>query len=110
MFKLNPSPTFALKVQISVPGQATPGVLELTARHKGRKELQAWQDLAKTVDGNDAAYLGEIIADWSVAGDDGQPVPYTEAAFAQLLNSYPTASFEIYDAYLKQLVEGRAKN
>lgn len=108
MFKLNPAPTFPLKVKISIPGQDAPGELQLVARHKGRKELTAWNDRAK---GNeDAKFLGEVIVGWQAAGEDGQAVPYSEAALAQLLDDYPTSGFEIYDAYMKALTEGRAKN
>lgn len=108
MFKLQPNPTFPLKVKITVAGQETPGQLDLVAKHKGRKELKAWQERAAKSE--DPQFLDEIISGWSVVDEAGQPVPYTVDALAQLLDTYPMSGFEIYEAYLRELTESRRKN
>lgn len=110
MFKIVPNPTFTAEVRISVPGSSEGAPLTLTFRHRGRQELKAWIDRAKDA-ANDAAYLGEIIESWRGVEDaEGRPLPYSAEALARLLDAYPPAGAEVFDAYLEALTKGREKN
>jgi len=109
MFKLNPDPTFPCPVQLSVPGEAKPRVVQFVFRHKSKPELRAW-----TRDGfgkSDAALLDELIVDWSDMVDDkGATVPYSITALESVITKYWAAREEITDAYLHELRESKVKN
>lgn len=118
--RIDPNPTFAAKVGLSVPGQAAPAELELVFRHRDKEALQAWMAGGSAGAGapadppparTDAEFLGEVVAGWSGVQDAaGADVPYTPEAFARLLKNYPAAAGEIYRAYLRELTESRLKN
>lgn len=128
MFKIVPNPTFTSKVALTVPGTDQPADLAVTWRHKGRAALSAW--LAKPAAaaaaaaapgaaGNtllagvpaDAAWLAEVMADWSgPVLADGEPAQFCDAALIALLDSYPAAGGELMAAYLRASTESRAKN
>ena len=93
-----------------LPGQAKPAPLELTARHLGKKALQAWIGASK--DRSDPEFLGEVIVGWSASVVDAadSPVPFSPTALALLLNEHAGANHAIYNAYLDELTQGRAKN
>lgn len=115
-FRLNPAPLFAAVVQLTVPGSADTAALSLTFKHQGRKALDAWvRRPGQIAEGaaalNDAEYLAEVVAGWDGVQDAaGEPLPFTPAAFADLLDAYPAAGTEIFSAYVKALTESRAKN
>jgi hypothetical protein len=110
MFKLVPNPIFTVTVQITVPGEAKPQSLVLTCRHKPRDALKAWIDSAANA-AQDAEFLAQVVEGWSgVVGEDGQPLACTPQTLAALLNNYPAAGREIFEAYIKELSESRAKN
>lgn len=109
MFKLAPSPVFPAVVLITADGADKPVPLRLALRHKGRADTLAWVERAKTADGIDV--LCEIIDGWSdVEGPDGQPSAFSREALAGLLDAYPAAAVEIFNAYLARLPEFKAKN
>lgn len=110
MFRLSPAPMFPLIVPLHIPGQAGLATLELVAKHKTRKELNAWLRTAK--DRTDAEFLLDVIAGWGPTVVDAQDrtVPFSAEAFAKLLDDYPAASQDIYNRYLAELSEARAKN
>jgi hypothetical protein len=109
MFKLEPNPTFALKVSLHLPGIDAPATLELTARHLGRTALRLWLDKASST--ADADFLAEVISGWSgVFGNADEAIAYSRDALAQLLESFPSAGPAIVRAYLTELSEGRQKN
>ena len=109
MFTIDPKPTFRATVPVPVPGQDAPASLVLVFRHLGKKALRAWIDGAK--DKKDADFLGAVVVDWDAVQDaQGQDVAFNAAAFEQLLDSYATAGDAIFNAYLRELTEGRAKN
>ena len=65
-------------------------------------------DVDSALDDRDAAR--EIIAGWDgVVDDAGKPVPYSEAALAQLLE-IPTVAGQIVQAWFESLKEGKRKN
>lgn len=109
VFRLQPSPTFEGVAQIVVPGADKAHPLRLVFRHKGRRELLAWHDSATTR--LDAELLCEVVAGWSGVSDQaGADVPYSTEAFAALLDAYPAAASNIYDAYMEALKGARRKN
>lgn len=103
-FQLDPAPEFSADVQITRPGEAEPGVLRLTFRHKGRKAFKAWLEGAK--DKDDAPWLLEVVAGWDTAAHGD----FTPERFAKLVDDYPASASEIWTAYGKALHESRAKN
>lgn len=108
-FRIVPSPTFRVKVPLTVPGADARGVVEIEFKHKGRAAFAAWWS---TVDGRaDADILGDVIAGWSdVIDDKGDPVVYGPEALSLLLDRFPASAIEIRDAYAKALWEAREKN
>lgn len=108
MFKLEPAPTFDATVQITVPG-GSPAPLRLQFKHMGKKAVQAW--VADAKEREDAEFLMRAVVGWDGVQDAaGSAVPFTEQAFAQLLDAYAASGREIFDAYLRELAQGRAKN
>jgi hypothetical protein len=115
-FKFTPNPTFTTTVKLTAPGADAPQELNVTWRHKTRSQFDAWQGkpsqlLAEGQTLTDAAYLGEVIADWDgPVTDAGVAVSYTPEALTSLLNNYPAVARELYGAYCAALTESRAKN
>jgi hypothetical protein len=108
-FRIVPSPTFRVKVPLSVPGADARGVVEIEFRHKGRAGYAAWWD--SIGQRGDAEVLDEIIAGWSdVIDDKGEPVAYSAEALALLLDRFPASGLEILAAYKKALWEAKEKN
>lgn len=109
MFKLQPNPTFVCAVLLSVAGMPAAVALSITFRHRTKTALQAW--ISGSRDKPDAAMLHEVIVGWSGMQDaDGQDVPYSLTALAELLENYPVASKEIFNSYVHELTESRIKN
>lgn len=108
-FRIVPSPTFRVKVPLTVPGADTRGVIDVEYRHKGRQEFAAWWD---AIDGRtDAEVLADVITGWSdVIDADGNPVAYTPEALALLIDRFPASAVELLGAYRKGLFEAREKN
>jgi hypothetical protein len=110
MFKIIANPTFTCAVNLSVPGLDKPLAVQMTFRHKTTRGLNAWLDKSLTAE-DEATYLDEVLEGWQgVAGPDDQPLAYSKAALAQLLDQYPSAGAEIVRAYHHQLRDARAKN
>jgi hypothetical protein len=108
MFKLTPNPTFKAPVPLSVPGMEKPLSVPMEFRHKTQAELTAW--MAGAPGRSDPDVLGDILVGWEIAGDDGQPLPYSHTHLATLLENYPAAKGEIFNAYLGELTRAKAKN
>lgn len=112
MFSIDPAPTFPLTAKVPVPGKDERAQLKLVVRHKGRNDLNAWVSGAKGRP--DVDFLDEIIVSWSEVTFqvDGAPqaVDYSKEHLGKLLDAFPMASMAIYDAYMSELLEARAKN
>ena len=102
-FKLQPNPTFPSRVAISVPGQEKPAVITITFKHLSRPQIKEFfgGNEGKT----DAEALSSIVVGW-----EGVDEKYSPEALGELLDNYPTAAGEIFDAFRKDLMESRAKN
>ncbi|WP_454056033.1 phage tail assembly chaperone [Cupriavidus sp. Marseille-Q8015] len=113
MFKVNPNPTFAVAVQIAVPGRPAEA-LKLVFRHKPRADVKSFCDRvvaasreSGVVDSGkrDAELLQEIVAGWEDVDE-----PFSIDALARLLENYHTASQAIFDAYTEALTTARRGN
>lgn len=107
MFNLNASPTFKAPVPLSVPGLKQPLEVEFTFRHKKRTALQAWLDRWTVSPTHEL--LAEVVDGWALHRD-GEPVPYSVSALAELVETYTPARGEISDAYLIELSRAKRKN
>lgn len=109
MFKLQPDPTFTAPVALSVPGLPKRLVVQVSWKHKNRAAMNAWLQSAKGK--SEATFLDEIIAGWSgLIGPDGAEVTYSYTALTDLIDNYPTAFNELFDAYRAELLESKQKN
>ena len=110
MFRINPAPTFAATVQLTLPGGSEQAPLSLVFKHRGKKALASWVAGAGEA-ADDAVFLGHVIESWlGVVDDNGAEVAFSPARLSELLDAYPAAGSEIYLAYLAALTEGRTKN
>lgn len=103
MFKLQPNPTFKAMVAIAIAGQDKPAEIEVEFKYLGRAAVRAFFD---GLDGkSEAEALAEIVVGWS-----GVDAPYGQQALATLLDNYPTAAFDFFEAFRRELLEARRKN
>lgn len=103
MFKLQPNPTFKSKVQISIPGADKPAALEIEFKHLARPKIK---EFFEGLEGKtDAEALGEIIVGWV-----GVDAPYSADSLQTLLDNYPAAGGELFEAFRRDLLESRRKN
>jgi hypothetical protein len=110
MFKLAPSPTFDLPLELSGPGDTQAGKLQLVGKYLGKAALQDWIKAAKDHE-HDVDWLLTVITGWKeVADAEGQPLAFSRDSFDRLLDTYPRSSQEIFDAYVAALVGARRKN
>lgn len=104
-FKIVPPATFAATVLISVPGLADPQPLAVEFRNLGADGPRKLADTKAQPE-----VLLEMVASWDAVNDDGQPVPVTVEALAELCNKIPLAPQEIAAGYFAALHEARRKN
>jgi hypothetical protein len=109
MFKLNPNPTFAVAVPLTVPGMPEPLEVTFTFRHKNEAQLAAW--ILESRGKDDVALLHGLIVSWAgVKDDSGDDLPYSLTALTDLLANYWPAKDEIASAYSRELKESKTKN
>jgi hypothetical protein len=109
MFSIVHNPTFPAVCKITRVGEEKPGELNVVFRHLGNRAFEAWIASGTTAAG-DADFLDPIIASWDAVDADGQPVPYSKAALATLLDEYVHAGTEIFRAYQAARLESRTGN
>ena len=103
MFKLQPNPTHFVRVALTVVGESAPGAIELEFKHLGLKARQAF---FKGLEGKtDAEALAEVIVGWK-----GVDAAFSPENLQALLDHYPLASVEIFNAWREQALEARVKN
>lgn len=103
MFKLQPNPSFKSKVALSVPGSDKQITVGITFKHLSRPQIK---DFFSHLDGKtDAEALGEVIIDW-----EDIDASFTPDNLSALLDNYPTAGGELFDAFRRDLLESRRKN
>ena len=104
MFKIQPNPTFTAKVGISVPGTAKPAEIEVEFKFLKRSAVKEFWDTL-TGDRKDAEALAEVIVGWK-----GVDQPYSPAALETLLDNYPAAARDLFNAFSNELMASRQKN
>ena len=117
LFRITPAPTFQAEVALVVPGQAEPFKLTVTFRHHGKKAFDAMVEAAAAREKageplEPAEWIAKLVVDWGpeVVDTRDEPVPFSVANLATLLDNYPAAFYEFNAAYGRALVEARAKN
>lgn len=105
MFRITPNPTFSSPVSLSLPGSDVGQVLQVTWRHKRKREIGA------ALEGNVTEFLRSVIESWSgIVDEHDKPVPYSVEALDILLDAYPSSGAELIQAYMRQIADARAKN
>lgn len=102
MFKIIPNPSFTATVKLSIPGGTTAAV-DVEFKHFSRKALQALFESQGSK--GDADFLSEIMVGWS-----GIDATYSKETLATLLDNYPAAGAEIFEAFRNELLEAKRKN
>lgn len=102
MFKIVPKATFGVDVSISVPG-AAPAVVRVEFKHLPKSALPGY--FSGLQGKTDAEALAEIVVGW-----EGVDVPYSPQALATLVDNYPAAAAELFEAFRSELMEARRKN
>lgn len=109
MFKIEANPTFRVTVKITRPGEATPGVMDVTYRHKTVQALADWWSVAK--DKPVGIALAEIIQTIDGLTDaEGNAVAYNDAVLLKILQQFHTAGADLLQAYFAELAGAREKN
>lgn len=103
--KLNPTPTFWHPVNITVPGQPKPALVDFEFVHKTREQVSTFVESLQNPDRPDDAVLGEVINNWK-----GVDAEYSPSGLRDLLSNYPASGLEILRGYLAALTESRKKN
>ena len=103
MLKLQPNPTFKVKIAISVAGEQRLPVIEVEYRYLTREGVQEYFENLRGK--TDAESLAAIVVGWS-----GVDAAYSPEALAALLNSYPAAAADLFEAFRKELLEAKRKN
>ncbi len=99
--KLQPDPTFKALVAISMAG-AKPVEVEFTFKHRTRTELQKFIEASS--ERQDADTIMEAATAWELTD------AFTKENVELLVENYIAAPRKVFETYLAQLVEGRAKN
>lgn len=107
MFNLDPNPTFTAPVPLSVPGLQQPLEVNFTFKHLTRTALEKW--LSRYVKKRSHEVLAEVVTDWEIKRN-GEAVPYSVSALAELCEAYTPARGEISDKFLAELTEAKRKN
>lgn len=103
MFKLQPKPTFWVKVPIAIPGAPKPALVDIEFKHLGRDALK---DYLACLDGReDNESLCEIVMGWKDVDEE-----YSEDALKKLLNNYPGAALSMVQTFVAEAMEAKAKN
>lgn len=103
MFKINPAPSFWASVPLTVPGQAKQETIEIEFKHLSKPALKGYFEGLEGK--NDSTALGEIVLNWK-----GVDAEFSRDNLNSLLENYPTAAVEFFNAFRSELMEARRKN
>lgn len=110
MLELDPSPTLAADVLLTVPGSDSKASVRFLFHHKGRRQVRALRDQGQAEGWDDLQFLSHVVAGWENVTRKGEPVPYSLAELETLIDNYVPAGQEIWDAYTLLLATGRVGN
>ena len=103
MFKITPKATFTAEVALSVPGETKLAAITVEFRHLSKSAIR---EFFESLDGkSDAEALGAIVTGW-----EGVDAPFSPEVLATLLDNYPAAAGELFEAFRRELLEARIKN
>ena len=103
MLKLQPNPTFKTKVSISVAGEARNQDIEVEFKYLSKSKIKScFEEIAGKTD-SDALF--DIVVGWS-----GVEVAYSKDALAELIDNYPSAAADMFEAFRRELLEAKRKN
>lgn len=102
-FKLQPNPTFKVKVAISVAGEKRSPEIEVEFKYLDKDEVKAFFDSLQGKE--DVETLGEIVVGWS-----GVDTAFSAEALALLLKKYPAAGADLFNVFRRELLESKQKN
>ena len=103
--RLNPSPTFSVKVGIPVPGQEQAEQIVCVFKHMTRDEYAAFSSPEQADARSDLDSLCALLAGW-----EGVDAPFSRDALAKVLQAYHGAAHAIATAYVTELTKARLGN
>jgi hypothetical protein len=104
--KLQPNPTFSAKVEIPVPGQDQPEVVDFIFAHMDRDEFKAFTDPEVAAQRSDMDSLRRIVRGWGSEVD----APFSDDALAKLIKAYHGAAYAISAKFVAELTKARLGN
>ena len=103
MFKLQPKPTFWVKVPIAIAGAPKPALIDIEFKHLGRNSLR---DYIASLDGReDAESLAEIVMGWKEVDEE-----FSQESLNKLLDNYPGAALSMVKTFVAEALEAKTKN
>jgi hypothetical protein len=102
MFKLEPNPTFEVRVTGFVPGRPADGLF-VTFRHQTAEQFTAW--LAGFADKTVEDLVVDVVHAWRDA-----PREFSREALQDIAKTYPAFVSALITAYREELFEARRKN
>lgn len=102
-FSLTAKPTFAAVVPIPVPGDLAADVL-FTFKGRTREQLQGFMESTRDTERLKLDIVMDMVAGWELED------PFDREHVEKLLENYLGAYQAIYETYLRELTEARAKN
>ena len=102
MFKVTPSPTFTVAVEISQPG-AENAVLNIEFKAKTRPQIADFLERGKTITLDEA--VKEVVVGWRDVD-----AAFSPETLQDVLDNYPKAASAIYEAYWREIAGAREKN
>lgn len=102
MFKIDPNPTFEVRVAGFVPGRPTDGLF-VSYRYQDADQFKTWLEgfADKTVED----LLVDVIHSWRDA-----PREFSREALQATAKTYPAFVPALIDAYRREIFEARTKN
>lgn len=105
MFKLQAQASFKCKVPITVAGKERSPEIEIEFKYLDRKQVREFFDELKRGERTDVEALNDLVLGWS-----GVDTPFSLEALETLLNLFPAAATDLFNAFSAELLQSRRKN
>lgn len=102
MLKLNPNPTFWVKLKARLPG-GEEVEFEIEFRHKGKEALQSFLESGKAR--KESEMMAEVVAGWR-----GLDADFSAENLKTLLDNYPGLGSLMLGEYTIELMKARSGN
>ena len=103
MLKLKPSPTF--KATVNIPTHDGPMPVEFEFKHMTREQFAKFLEAEPDKKRSDEEAIGEFVCGWS-----GIDAPFSQEALAELVQNYHASARAMFDVYISELSQAKAKN